>query len=65
MTTHHEERLWSLTKPLNFRQEVSLSLPAETENNRAFKCFTGVDIAAKDFTAATLLPANKPKILKI
>jgi transposase len=41
-----------------------LSLPAETENNRTFKVFTGVDIAAKGFTAATVLPAGKPRLEK-
>jgi transposase len=41
-----------------------LSLPAETENKRAFKWFTGVDIAAKDFTAASVLPAGKPRLEK-
>ncbi len=33
-----------------------------TQDAPNFRCFTGVDIAAKDFTAATLLPGNKPKL---
>jgi transposase len=43
-----------------------LSLPAENHvsPSSSFKCFTGVDIAAKDFTAATLLPGGKPKLEK-
>jgi transposase len=41
-----------------------LSLPAETENNRTFKVFTGVDIAAKDFTAATLTLGGKSRLEK-
>ncbi len=39
-----------------------MSLPAE--NCSSFKCFTGVDIAAKDFTAATMFPASKPRLEK-
>ncbi len=35
-----------------------------TQNTSQFMCFTGVDIAAKDFTAATLLPGSKPKLEK-
>lgn len=29
-----------------------------------YLCFVGVDIAARDFTAATLLPNQKPKLEK-
>lgn len=39
-----------------------MSLP--TQNSASFKCFTGVDIAAKDFTAATFMPSGKPKLAK-
>lgn len=31
---------------------------------RPYACFVGVDISAKDFTAATLLPPQKPKLQK-
>jgi transposase len=41
-----------------------LSLPAEIHASSSFKCFTGVDIAAKDFTAATMLPGGKPRLEK-
>ncbi len=35
-----------------------------TQDAAQFRCFTGVDIAAKDFTAATLLPGGKTKLEK-
>ncbi len=43
-----------------------MSLPAENHASPSpsFKCFTGVDIAAKDFTADTLSPAGKPGLEK-
>ncbi len=45
-----------------------MSLPAENDASPSpspsFKCFTGVDIAAKDFTAATVLPGGKPRLEK-
>lgn len=42
-----------------------MSLPAETTSKpSSFQCFTGVDIAAKDFTSATLLPMGKPRLEK-
>ena len=31
--------------------------------SHAYQCFSGVDIAAADFTAATLLPPHKAKLL--
>jgi transposase len=33
-----------------------------SETPHKFECYTGVDIAAKDFTAATMLPHDKPKL---
>lgn len=43
-----------------------MSLPPENRSltSSSIKCFTGVDIAAKDFTAATLLPGGKPRLEK-
>ncbi len=45
-----------------------MSLPAENRSSpspsSSFKCFTGVDIAAKDFTVATSFPASKPRLEK-
>ena len=43
-----------------------MSLPAENHLSlsSSFKYYTGVDIAAKDFTAATLLPGGKPRLEK-
>lgn len=40
-------------------------MPTSTQDTSKFQCFTGVDIAAKDFTAATLMPGGKPKLEKI
>jgi transposase len=43
---------------------LSLSAENHLSSSSSFKCFTGVDIAAKDFTAATVLPGGKPKLEK-